>query len=80
MNAVLTLFLLGFAIDTLFAWYILSVKRGQKLRAAILSVGIAAPAVFGTLEIYDDRVLAIPYFFGLFCGTMFAMSISKVDE
>ena len=80
MNDILLVFLLGFAIDTLFAWYILAVKAQKKLRAAILSVGIAAPAVFGTIEIYDDRYLAMPYFFGLFCGTLFAMVLAKEGE
>lgn len=70
-------FLCGFAIDLLYCWYFQAVTARKKLKAGLLSVLLAAPALFGFLEITQDVYLAIPYLFGLFCGTVAALSLDR---
>ena len=70
------LFLGGFVIDLLYVWYFQHVVARKKLKAGLLSVLLAAPALFGYIEISRDVYLALPYFFGLFCGTVAALAFT----
>ena len=69
------IFLLGFSIDLIYVWYIQAVVEHKKYKAATLSVMLAAPAMFGFFEVYENRWLALPYFFGLFSGTLAAIEL-----
>jgi len=69
----LKVFFYGVSIDILYVFYILFVSRRMKFRAATFSMLMAAPAIFGFLDIYEKRWLAIPYLLGLFSGTIAAM-------
>lgn len=69
------IFFLGVAIDLVYVWYIKSVLKKAKIKAGVLSVALAAPAMFGWFEVYEEKLLAIPYFLGLFCGTILALEL-----
>lgn len=70
------IFFLGFGIDLVYVWYIQAVNERAKLKAGVLSVMLAAPAMFGWFEVYENRLLAIPYLLGLFTGTLLALEWS----
>jgi hypothetical protein len=74
----LIVFFLGLSLDLAYAWYIKAVHAGHKLKAGILSVMVALPALFGFVEVYDDRIAAIPYCLGLFCGTILALHFEPI--
>lgn len=77
MSNYIAAFALGLVLDLLFTWYITAAGLGNKLRAGLYSVGAACVSVFGTISIYDNRWLAVPYFLGLFCGTVLALSLNE---
>lgn len=77
INNFLATFGMGLALDLLFTWYVVAAANNMKLKAAVYSVGAAAVSVFGTISIYETRWLAVPYFFGLFCGTLLALSLKE---
>lgn len=70
-------FFLGFAIDLFYVLYVNAVRERQKIKAGAASVMLAAPALLGFMSILEDKVLMLPYFAGLFFGTIVAMSIHK---
>lgn len=71
------LFAAGFVIDLLYVWYFKAVTAGHKLKAGTMSVLLAAPALFGFVEVSKDYTLAAPYLLGLFCGTIAALSMRR---
>jgi len=75
LDRYILVFLLGFAIDLIYVWYIQALLEKTKIKAGALSVMLAAPAMFGFFEVYEDKWLAIPYFLGLFCGTVLALEL-----
>ena len=74
------IFFLGFAIDLIYVWYIQAVLKKSKIKAGVLSVALAAPAMFGWFEVYENKLLAIPYFLGLFAGTILALEWSRSQK
>jgi len=76
VSNILIVFGLGLSLDLAYAWYIKAIHAGQKLRAGLLSVMVTIPALFGFVEVYDDRFMAIPYLLGLFCGTILALHLA----
>ena len=73
-GSLVLVFFLGFSIDIAYIIYINSVREGHKIKAGAASVLLAAPALFGFMSILEDKLLMIPYFLGLFCGTIVAMA------
>jgi len=73
-------FCLGFIIDFMYVLWIQSVNKRQVFRAGLYSVGIAAPGIFGYLEIVDDTVMAAPYLLGLAVGTMVTLKFQKEND
>lgn len=74
---ILLVLLLGFCIDLFYVLYVNAVRERQKIKAGAASVLLAAPALFGFMSILEDKVLMLPYFAGLFFGTIVAMSLHK---
>ena len=68
----LKVFFFGFIIDIFYVVWIKSVAIGNVFLAGVSAVALAAPSLFGYLEIVDNRKMVYPYLFGLFCGTIFA--------
>ncbi len=73
----LKLFLMGLSIDLMYVLYLKAVHQKKKIRASLLSVGVAMPALMGTIAVYDDRWLLFPDMLGLFSGTFLAMTLAK---
>ncbi len=63
-------FWLGAVIDLMYVLWIDAVNKRHIFRAGAYSVGIAAPGLFGFLEIVSDVSMAFPYLAGLAVGTM----------
>jgi len=74
---VLKVFAFGVMIDVAFVLWTLGATRGSYIRAGTFSVLTSIPSVFGYIEIFDNRWMAIPWFFGLFIGTIVGI---KIDE
>lgn len=74
---IILVFLLGFSIDIFYVVYVNAVRDKHKLKAGAASVMLAAPALVGFMSILDDNLLMLPYFAGLFLGTVVAMTFSK---
>lgn len=70
-------FCLGAVIDVMYVLWIDSVNNRRILKAGLYSVGIAAPGLFGFLEIVGNTYMAIPYLTGLACGTMGTLYFKK---
>lgn len=77
MLAYLQVFAYGLVIDWAYVLWVRYVASGAKGKAAIASVAVAAPGVFGITAIVSDRILAIPYLVGLFVGTYSCLVISS---
>jgi hypothetical protein len=73
----LTVFALGFIIDIFYVGYISAVTQRAKLKAGVMSILLAAPALFGYIEISGNPRLCVPYFLGLFLGTIVAMELKE---
>lgn len=67
-------FLYGFVIDLGYVFWMISVQHDQRILAAVASICVAAPSIFGYIEISKNKKLAIPYFIGLFVGTLVSMT------
>lgn len=70
---ILLVFLLGFCIDLFYVVYVNAVRDRKKIKAGVASVMLAAPALLGFMSILEEKLLMLPYFAGLFCGTVVAM-------
>ena len=66
----LLVFLMAFALDYLWALYIVWAALGRRLPAALASLGVAALGLTGTLAIVDETWLLAPYLAGIFLGTL----------
>jgi len=80
LKATLKLFSLGLSIDLLYVLYIRAVTKRTKIKAGLLSVGVAVPALLGTINVYDERSLIVPYMVGLFTGTYLAMLFEEMKK
>jgi len=69
------LFFFGFIIDVLYVLWFIAVADRKKITAGILSVGIYAPGIFGTIAVFEDRWAAVPYLSGAFFGVIAGMYI-----
>lgn len=70
-------FLYAFLIDVAWVFYVLAIAKRRIVWAAVMSMLMGAPAIFGYMEIFDNRWMAIPYLLGFGTGTVVAM---KLDE
>ncbi len=70
---------MGAIIDLMYVLWIGAVNKRQIFRAGAYSIGIAAPGLFGLLEIVSDTTMAIPYLIGLACGTMGTLYFKKTE-
>lgn len=77
---VVGVFLLGLGIDLVYVWYLQSVMQRAKIKAGVLSVCLAAPAMFGWFAVYEERILVVPYMLGLFMGTVLAIDLQKGEH
>lgn len=73
-------FFVGLLIDLLFILWMYASRTYKYTLGAITSVGIAACSLFGFINIYDSKLLAIPYLLGLAVGTIIGMVIQKRIE
>ncbi len=76
----LLVFCLGAVIDVMYVLWIRAVNQRQIFRAGVYSIGIAAPGIFGYLEIVSDTLMAVPYLLGLALGTMATLRFGKKKE
>lgn len=77
----LLVFCLGATIDLMYVLWVQSVTKKEILKSGLYSVGVAAPGIFGYLEIVDNTWMAVPYLAGLATGTMATLYVqSKKDE
>jgi hypothetical protein len=75
---VIFVFSCGFILDLLWALYIMSANRGRDIIASLMSVGVAAPALFGYLAIAESsKWMSVPYFIGLFLGTYVGLKVAR---
>jgi len=63
----------GFIIDVLYVLWFIAVADRKKITAGLLSVGIYAPGIFGTIAVFEDRWAAVPYLSGAFFGVIAGM-------
>ena len=77
---IILVFFLGFCIDLFYVLYVNAVRDKAKIKAGVASVLLAAPALFGFMSILEDRWLMIPYFLGLFIGTVTAITWEECDQ
>lgn len=71
----------GILIDVIWVFYILHVNDRMKVRASILSSMMAAPALFGFIDVISNKFLAVPYLLGLGIGTFTGMTLhEKIEE
>jgi hypothetical protein len=76
MTSILTVFLLGVATDILWIKCTQEIVNSRRpIRAGIYSVALAAPGLFGFMEITRDISLAAPYLLGLFVGTIVSLTV-----
>ncbi len=68
-------FLFGVIIDVMWVLYILATSQKRIFLAALVSMAMAVPAIFGIVEIVDDKIMAIPYVLGLGCGTVAGLKL-----
>lgn len=80
MFAIAKVFAFGFTIDLAYVLWVRAVANGKSLLAGCASVLIATPALFGYVEVYENRIMAIPYLAGLFCGTVVAVKRKEPNE
>lgn len=66
----LKVFCFGFIIDVMYVVWIKAVASGSAWLAGFAAVGLAAPGLFGYLEIVNNRKLIKFYLLGLFIGTV----------
>jgi len=76
----LFVFALGAVIDLMYILWIDSVTHRKIWRAGVYSVGVAAPGLFGFLEVVSNVYMAIPYLAGLAVGTMVTLYFKKREE
>lgn len=62
----------GFLIDIMWVGCVTQVAAGNRVRASVYSMLLAAPALFGYVEVMQDRWMAVPYLLGLGSGTYVA--------
>lgn len=74
---ILQAFMLGVLIDILYIAWIWSANSNRYAIGVISSVAISACSLFGFINVYDDRWLAIPYLLGLAVGTIIGIFIKK---
>lgn len=67
------IFVFGFAIDVAYAVYVRACVDRRPFRAAVASLLIAAPALFGYLAIVKNYWLSLAYLSGLAAGTYVAV-------
>lgn len=77
MWTAVTVFLFGFIIDWMYVGWTRSVQGFEIFKAGIYSILVAAPGVFGYLEIVNNRWMAIPWFLGLGLGTICSLYYFK---
>lgn len=75
--SIVQVFLFAFCIDIAYVFWLESVRKQRYLRAGLASVLISAPALFGFYLTFQNLWLCIPYFIGLFWGTVFGMKLTK---
>ncbi len=74
---ILQVFVLGFLIDILYIAWMYSTQQNNYLLAVLSTVSISACSLFGFINVYDDRVLAVPYLIGLVLGTIVGIFLKK---
>jgi len=67
---IVKVFFFGFLIDIMYVGWLKAVEADSLLLAGVASVGITLPGLLGILEIVDNKRMMIPYFMGLFFGTI----------
>lgn len=73
-------FLFGVLVDVSYVLWMSATVAKSKIKAGAASVLIAAPAVFGVTAIVDSRWLSLPYFAGLFLGTVLGIRLTSKNE
>jgi len=67
---------LAVVIDVMWVFYIIATNRKKKILAALCSIGIGAPALFGVLSVVENVWFSIPYLLGLGTGTIIGMHLN----
>lgn len=74
---ILQAFLLGFLIDLFYVGWMWATRNNHYIIGIVASVSIAACSLFGFINVYDNRILAIPYLLGLAFGTFIGIYLQK---
>jgi hypothetical protein len=74
---ILICFMGGFLVDLFYVYWIAAVEKESPYRAGTFAVMIAACSTFSFLDIVNQRWLVVPYFAGIFAGTVMGVTIKK---
>ena len=80
LGAWVSLFMVYFLIDVLYAKYILAVQRSNAVWAANISVLTFVLAGYGTVEIVNNFLNIVPICFGAWCGTFLTVRNEGVSK
>lgn len=75
--AVIQAFVLGFAIDLFYCLWFYATAANRYILGVFASVSLSACTLFGFINVYDTRILAIPYLLGLALGTIVGIFLQK---
>ena len=70
-------FVLGFAVDLLYILWFYATAANRYGLGVVASVSISACSLFGFINVYDNRILALPYLIGLALGTLAGIYLQK---
>lgn len=68
---------MGFTVDILYVLWFGASAKFYAWRAGFFGVAIYAIALFGTVEVVEDKLNCIPLFFGYFWGSYCGVKINE---